>query len=354
MFPLFRDIVIREQIEIVHAHQDSSPMSYEALFHAHSMGLKTCFTSHSLFNIYDVASIHLNKILVGNLASVSKIIAVSNTCRVNLIERFGLRTEKVTTIPNAVDASYFTPDPSLKDPFPTINIIVINRMVYRKGADLLAQVVPRICLKYPNVNFIIGGDGPKRLLLDEMRERYQLHDRVELLGSIPHTEVRQVLCRGSLFLNCSLTESFCIAILEAASCGLFVVSTRVGGIPEILPPDMISFAASPSADDIVSAISVALESPLDRDPFECHSRVKDMYSWNDVAMRTCMLYDDILSMKQLSFTARLHFAFDAGPVAGLLNILFIAVDAIILSLLDWWRPKESIEIVHDCSQELMK
>ena len=43
-------------------------------------------------------------------------------------------------------------------------------------------------------------------------------------------------------MNTSLTEAFGIAILEAACAGLYVVSTRVGGVPEILPEDMISFA----------------------------------------------------------------------------------------------------------------
>ena len=65
-----------------------------------------------------------------------------------------------------------------------------------------------------NVYFIIGGDGPKKLLLEEMCERYQLHDRVELVGAVPHHKVRALLVRGHIFLNCSLTESFCIALLE--------------------------------------------------------------------------------------------------------------------------------------------
>jgi glycosyltransferase involved in cell wall biosynthesis len=51
-----------------------------------------------------------------------------------------------------------------------------------------------------------------------------------------------VLTRGQIFLNTSLTEAFGIAILEAATTGLLVVSTRVGGVPEILPEDMIVFA----------------------------------------------------------------------------------------------------------------
>jgi phosphatidylinositol glycan class A protein len=60
--------------------------------------------------------------------------------------------------------------------------------------------------------------------------------------------VRDVLTRGDIFLNCSLTEAFCIAIVEAASCGLLVVSTKVGGVPEVLPPHMIRYiVSSPSS-----------------------------------------------------------------------------------------------------------
>lgn len=84
--------------------------------------------------------------------------------------------------------------------------------------------------------------GPKKLLLEETVQKYQLHDRVEFLGAVPSKDVRKVLIRGHVFLNCSLTEAFCIAILEAAACGLLTVATKVGGVPEVLPPDMVVFA----------------------------------------------------------------------------------------------------------------
>ena len=85
--------------------------------------------------------------------------------------------------------------------------------------DLLVAAIPRTCQHFPNVRFIIGGDGPKRIDLEQMREKYQLQDRVELLGSVQHADVRKVLVRGNIFLNTSLTEAFCIAIVEAAACG---------------------------------------------------------------------------------------------------------------------------------------
>lgn len=63
-------------------------------------------------------------------------------------------------------------------------------------------------------------------------------------------------------MNTSLTESFGIAILEAACAGLYVVSTRVGGVPEVLPSDMISFANpdedSTSAPDLHMAVAKRL------------------------------------------------------------------------------------------------
>ena len=120
------------------------------------------------------------------------------------------------------------------------------RLTYRKGVDLLVDVIPAVIHKYPNVRFIVGGGGPKMDLLQEMIDKYNLADKVEILGSVPHENVRNVFCRGHIFLNTSLTEAFCSAILEAASCGLLCVSTDVGGVPEVLPKSMI-YLAKPRA-----------------------------------------------------------------------------------------------------------
>jgi phosphatidylinositol glycan class A protein len=71
--------------------------------------------------------------------------------------------------------------------------VVISRLVYRKGVDLLVDVIPEVCRRFPDVHWLIGGDGPKRLDLEEMRERHQLHDRVEMLGNLKHDRVRSFL-----------------------------------------------------------------------------------------------------------------------------------------------------------------
>jgi len=65
-------------------------------------------------------------------------------------------------------------------------------LYYNKGIDLLVAIIPRICALHPTAKFIIAGDGPKFLALEQMREKYMLQDRVEMLGSIRHEEVRDV------------------------------------------------------------------------------------------------------------------------------------------------------------------
>lgn len=78
-FPVFRNIVIREQIEIVHGHASLSSLCHEAILHARTMGLRTVFTDHSLFGFADAASILTNKLLKFTLSDVDHVICVSHT-----------------------------------------------------------------------------------------------------------------------------------------------------------------------------------------------------------------------------------------------------------------------------------
>ena len=99
----------------------------------------------------------------------------------------------------------------------------MSRLVYRKGVDFLAGVIPEICKRHKNIQFLIGGDGPKRWLIEEIREKHQLQHRVTLLGCLEHSQVKHVLNKGHIFLNTSLTEAYCMAIVEAAACGYVII-----------------------------------------------------------------------------------------------------------------------------------
>lgn len=379
--PLLRWIFLRERIQIVHAHQATSTMANESIVYASMLGLASVYTDHSLFGLNDVASVILNRVLQTTLSTVNAAICVSNACRDNLILRTHLNPAKFRVIPNAVDPFKFSPASTITNsgdrssssenlsPFflnqqrndGRIRVIVISRLVYRKGVDLLVAIIPNLCRQMDHVDFVIGGDGAKLLNVQEMVERERLQERVQLVGAVPHAHVRDVLITGQVFLNCSLTESFCIAVLEAACCGLRVVSTNVGGLPEVLPHD-IMLLAKPNVPDMLETLKHAIQLQSDPatalDPVQTHERVKHMYSWSRVAQETAQVYDGIVqslerdgTLRQRSLRHRLACYRRLGTITGIV-VCFLAVTVELwLCLVSWWQPSDQIDIVPDLTTE---
>lgn len=296
----------------------------------------------------------------------------------------------VSVIPNAVVAENFRPRdyptsphhpgavgsepvPKRLGPRDPIVIVVISRLFYNKGTDLLTAAIPRILEDQPNTRFIIAGSGPKAIDLEQMIETNVLQDRVEMLGPIRHEDVRDVMTRGHIYLHPSLTEAFGTVIVEAASCGLYVVCTQVGGIPEVLPSHMTTFA-KPEEDDLVAATGKAITAmragKIRTEKF--HDQVRKMYSWDNVAMRTERVYRGITGdiaesefygidtggyngsrVRNFALIDRLKRYYGCGIWAGKLFCLCVVIDYIFFLLLEWWFPRGNIDICPDWPRKIL-
>jgi phosphatidylinositol glycan class A protein len=217
--------------------------------------------------------------------------------------------------------------------------VYISRLAYRKGVDLLIPIIPKILAQFDNVNFIIGGDGPSMNNLKGLIEKHNLHSRVELLGGLRPDKVRDVLCRGHIFLNTSLTESFCIAILEAACCGLLVVTTDVGGVPEVLPPHM-AYLAKPEEKSIIRQLNKAVKDCKEKDipTHTFNKELSEIYSWRQVAERTEKVYDYVLETPTPNILDRIKTAYTWGPLVGVYGIMYTIFEAITLMLTELMWP----------------
>ena len=346
LFPIFRNIAIRERINIVHGHQCTSNMCNELITHGKTMGLKCFFTDHSLFGFGDHGGMHINKVSRFVLSEIDHVICVSHTLKENLALRAAINPFKMTVIPHAVDTGVFRPNrtqpPSKSE---RLKIVTVTRLVYRKGSDILVAIIPAICKKYPFVDFIIAGDGPKQIDILQMIERHELFDRVQMLGAKPYSEVPSVLQMGHLFINCSLTEAFCMAILEAASCGLFVVSTNVGGVREVLPDKDMVLLADPNPTAMIEAIEEAIENYVYKcDPIKTYQRVKEMYNWESVIENTELVYlNAINDGEERSLLDRIASYGSAGLFHGPICALIMAMDYLFYQSLEWFYPRDEID-----------
>lgn len=346
--PLIRYIFLREEIQIVHGHSAFSALAHEGMLIGRLMGLKTIFTDHSLFGFADASAILTNKFLEISLADCNHCICVSHTGKENTVLRAKVLKEKVSVIPNAVDTTLFMPDISKRDDN-FITIVIVSRLVYRKGVDLLARIIPDLCSRYKNVQFLIAGDGPKRWLIEEIRERNLLQHRVTLLGSLEHSQIRHVLNKGHIFLNTSLTEAYCMAIVEAASCGLQVVSTKVGGIPEVLPPDLI-YLVEPTVPALINGLESAITDYKEgntRCPFEMHRRISLFYNWFNITKRTEIVYNLVKQENKKNLGQQLASYVQSGVLAYL---LVVSLCYIILQILEILVPQKYIDIAKDYAE----
>lgn len=362
-FRPLRRLLLAESIHLVHAHQAFSTMAHEAVLHARTMGLPVVFTDHSLFGFADAASILVNKVLKFTLADVAAAICVSHTSKENTVLRACIPPQRVFVVPNAVEGSLFRPlaprdappggdGGGRGDSSPAVTVVVMGRMVYRKGVDLLAAVLPELCRRHAGLRVLIGGDGPKRPLLEAVVAAEGLGERVRFVGAVPHDRVRDLLVQGQIFLNCSLTEAFCVSLVEAAAAGLLVVSTRVGGVPEVLPVPNMLLLAEPSPEGVAGAVGAAVvrlaAAPPDPAAQQAqHDAVVGMYSWHAVAVRTEEVYREALGLgRDDSPAARLARYARCGKWFGKLCCCVVAVDWLVWRWLEWWDPADAIPRAH--------
>jgi len=347
--PYLRHIFLKEGVTVVHGHSAFSTLANEALFAASLLDIPSVFTDHSLFGFSDASAIVTNTFLQYSLVNTTHTICVSHTGKENTVLRSKVPPGNVSVIPNAVDSVMFEPGPKSgrEGVEEVVTVVIGSRLVYRKGIDLVAAIVPNICSKKfgkngkVRVDFIVAGDGPKRIVLEEMIENHYLQSRVIMLGELQHSQVRdQLLIKGDIFLNTSLTEAFCMAIVEAVSCGLVVVSTAVGGIPEVLPPKFIYFV-EPTVASIVAGLSRAVEDVVEDkrpDPRECNEFVKNAYNWRDVARRTRDVYTNICRRPAPTLAKKVRNLWECGPIAGPLVAMLYLFCHYFLLVLDWFRP----------------
>lgn len=154
---------------------------------------------------------------------------------------------KVVVIPNGVDTDRFRPDSSarltvrqelgLSPSTPLIGIVAALRP--EKNHAMFVDVAARIRDRFPSAHFVIVGDGPERPTIEAEIARQQLGDRVHLLGS--RSDVPRLVAAMDIFLLTSLNEASPVSILEALSCRVPVVSTRVGSVAESIQEDWNGF-----------------------------------------------------------------------------------------------------------------
>jgi glycosyltransferase involved in cell wall biosynthesis len=135
------------------------------------------------------------------------------------------------------------------------DLMFIGELRYAKGIDLLLQAIAAITARTGRALSInIVGSGPDEAGLRAMARQLGLSDRAQFLGAMP---ARIAFERGKVMVVPSRFESMPYVVLEAAGCGQPLISTKVGGIPEIFGPDSAALIEPGDIHAIEAAVEAA-------------------------------------------------------------------------------------------------
>jgi N-acetyl-alpha-D-glucosaminyl L-malate synthase BshA len=162
--------------------------------------------------------------------------AVSDYLRDETYKAFGCTGCAVEVIHNFIDpalferASYLAPFPHLVASGRKVLMHISNFRAVKRVRDVV-RVFARVHAVVPSV-LVMVGDGPERVDAEDEARTLGVAGDVHFLGKID--SVAPLLAGADLFLLPSQTESFGLSALEALACGVPVVASRVGGLPEVV------------------------------------------------------------------------------------------------------------------------
>lgn len=216
------------------------------------------------------------------LRRAAHVVANSDGLRALAQRAFG--AQPILVIANGVEAATFSPAPVPDARRPALRALCVARLIRRKGVDLLIDA-----LADPRCGEVVAdvvGTGPE---IEELRRACRergVAARVEFLGHIDNAELPGVYRRADVFVLPSRSESCSMAMLEAMSCGLPVIATRIGGMPELVRHGTNGYLVP--ADDagaIAEGLGALSASPALRHQMGAASReiVRAHHDWHRVA-----------------------------------------------------------------------
>lgn len=283
-----RKLTIR-QFDVIHVH------GIRPLVSSKGLGLPVVFTNHSSGFLNRLNAKQKEKDSIQKrMAHCAAVIAPSGEL-VEATQTIGYNGP-VTYISNAVDAGKFCPGPSelrqhLNIPDQAVCVVLSRRLVEKNGVLYFARAIAK--LDRSDCYFIVAGDGNQREQFEAEIRGKPVWQRVRMLGRIPNNQMVSVYRAGQLLVLPSLMEATSISGLEGMACGLAVLGTRVGGIPEIVDEGVTGYLV-PAAD--TEALSQALVKCLDnKDSLKEMgsrglARVQNEFTWDVVAGKTVSVY----------------------------------------------------------------
>ena len=293
----------KEKFDILHAH--SSKAGFLGRIAAYIARVPVIIFSVHGFSFTPENPSILKKIFMaieffcGKISS--KVICVSEKDMEFAVKEKILASDRVSSIANGVDFERFSHGSreKIRNEFhfdeKKIVVGMVTRLVDAKGCRELIESAHTLSNKYPELRFLLVGEGPDDEKYHKMVQEFGIKDVFILTGL--RDDIPDILAGIDIFALPSYTEALPYAIIEAMSAGKPVITTTVGGIPELINDGVEGFLITPKD---LSALSEKIEiltndeNLRNRFGVAAESKIRENYFLEKTVNMTTSLYRNIL------------------------------------------------------------
>jgi glycosyltransferase involved in cell wall biosynthesis len=289
-----KNIFINKQFDLIHSHFIWN--GYLCSMLKKKFGIPYILTVHGS-DIHTEPFINEKKwkIAVQSIENAEKMIFVSKYL-LDKAKEFGYEKQDYEIIPNGIDPLLFRVIPEIENKFKFKKdnekiVGFVGGLDPVKRVEIFPEMFFIITKKLVNVKFLIIGDGALRKKMEEGFEKYGISDKVMMTGNVHPDDIPYYMNNMDILLLPSEKEGFPCVIMEAFSCGLYVVTSNNGGIPEAVGDCGIIVD---DGDDFILRFSDAISKALSRivDKNKLLERAS-LYSWEKIVESEINVYIEI-------------------------------------------------------------
>ncbi len=294
--------------EIVHAHDW---LTYEAGILA-KKEYNIPLIAHVHATEFDRAGMHagnplIHEIEYEGLMLADEIIAVSESTKRIIHEKYHIPLSKINVVYNSLDEDYEKDNyqfnkniynylVSLKQNGWSV-ISTVGRFTIQKGLTNLMHAAALAISKNPKLVFVFAGDGEERNELIELAANLGISKNVIFTGFIRGKKLRDIYSISDIFVMSSVSEPFGLTALEAAHHGDALILTKQSGVSEIIWSAMTYdfWDREKLADEILAIVeNPALKQSLQDNVREEYRKI----SWDKVAKKCLRIYNKTIKHKK--------------------------------------------------------
>jgi teichuronic acid biosynthesis glycosyltransferase TuaC len=286
------DKIKDNEFNIIHAHgMYEPPAGLVAKLLSQKLSVPYVVTSHG--SDINLAMPKAKELYVDVLENAAKVIFVSNAL-LNKAKSFGYAGENSVVIPNGIEPDVFKPldKEKIREELGLSKKVVgfVGGLKKVKRADKLPEIFSYISSIY-DTEFLVVGDGELREDIENECKKRRL--KVKFVGSVSHEDVPYYMNAMDVMILPSRNEGFGAVVIEAQGCGVAVVGSGNGGIPEAIGDGGIVVEEGENFEKrFAESVVKLLENPIDGS----YLRNRALgFSWENIVEKEIEVYNEVLN-----------------------------------------------------------